>query len=195
MRLLPLIPALCAIALFSGCQSCTSLPIVGDSMSQWGCSDGRCSPPTTMMAANQPQAMCGICGTPGCGGQCMVRRSAMMAARNASTGYGMSAGPGYPCQGPGNTLGGGYGRAGCGPGGCPPGGGYGMAGKPPGCGGNVCNGSCRGRCPLAQKAARLCAYGACGGSQGPQHGQVTFPYYTIRGPRDFLNPNPPSIGP
>jgi hypothetical protein len=24
---------------------------------------------------------------------------------------------------------------------------------------------------------------------------VTCPYYTVRGPRDFLAPNPPSIGP
>jgi hypothetical protein len=30
---------------------------------------------------------------------------------------------------------------------------------------------------------------------GPQTGQVVYPYYTTRGPRDFLNPNPPSIGP
>jgi hypothetical protein len=26
-------------------------------------------------------------------------------------------------------------------------------------------------------------------------GQVAYPYYTIRGPRDFLVDNPPSIGP
>ncbi len=31
--------------------------------------------------------------------------------------------------------------------------------------------------------------------QGPAVGQVSYPYYTTRGPRDFLNPNPPSIGP
>lgn len=30
---------------------------------------------------------------------------------------------------------------------------------------------------------------------GPASGAVTYPYYTTRGPRDFLNPNPPSIGP
>jgi hypothetical protein len=48
---------------------------------------------------------------------------------------------------------------------------------------------------LVNYARRHCAYGACGGSLGPQQGQVTFPYYTVRGPRDFLNPNPPSIGP
>ena len=58
-----------------------------------------------------------------------------------------------------------------------------------------------------------CANGACGdhvgvhqpiprgvggeyvGPQGPPTGAVAYPYYTSRGPRDFLDPNPPSIGP
>jgi hypothetical protein len=31
--------------------------------------------------------------------------------------------------------------------------------------------------------------------QGPMTPQVVYPYYTTRGPRDFLAPNPPSIGP
>jgi hypothetical protein len=30
---------------------------------------------------------------------------------------------------------------------------------------------------------------------GPPEGQVAYPYYTTRGPRDFLMSNPPSIGP
>ncbi len=30
---------------------------------------------------------------------------------------------------------------------------------------------------------------------GPPTGAITYPYYTIRGPRDFLADNPPSIGP
>ena len=30
---------------------------------------------------------------------------------------------------------------------------------------------------------------------GPATGAVTYPYYTVRGPRDFLAKNPPSIGP
>jgi hypothetical protein len=33
------------------------------------------------------------------------------------------------------------------------------------------------------------------GPQGPPTGAVAYPYYTSRGPRDFLDPNPPSIGP
>jgi hypothetical protein len=32
------------------------------------------------------------------------------------------------------------------------------------------------------------------GPQGPPTAQVAYPYYTIRGPRDFLIDNPPSIG-
>ena len=30
---------------------------------------------------------------------------------------------------------------------------------------------------------------------GPPSGAVAYPYYTTRGPRDFLAKNPPSIGP
>ena len=30
---------------------------------------------------------------------------------------------------------------------------------------------------------------------GPPVAQVAYPYYTLRGPRDFLDRNPPSIGP
>ena len=32
------------------------------------------------------------------------------------------------------------------------------------------------------------------GPEGPPTAQVAYPYYTIRGPRDFLLDNPPSIG-
>ena len=32
------------------------------------------------------------------------------------------------------------------------------------------------------------------GPQGPPTAAVAYPYYTIRGPRDFLIDNPPSIG-
>ncbi len=33
------------------------------------------------------------------------------------------------------------------------------------------------------------------GPQGPPTGAVAYPYYTNHGPRDFLDANPPSIGP
>lgn len=36
--------------------------------------------------------------------------------------------------------------------------------------------------------------GVAGGVGGGPAAQVAYPYYTVRGPRDFLNPNPPSIG-
>lgn len=32
------------------------------------------------------------------------------------------------------------------------------------------------------------------GAAGPPTAAVAYPYYTTRGPRDFLNPNPPTIG-
>ncbi len=37
-------------------------------------------------------------------------------------------------------------------------------------------------------------YGQQVGPAGPQTGAYAYPYYTVRGPRDFLNGNPPSIG-
>ncbi len=43
---------------------------------------------------------------------------------------------------------------------------------------------CKGRCTEGT-----------GADPGPATGTVTYPYYTTRGPRDFLAKNPPSIGP
>lgn len=39
--------------------------------------------------------------------------------------------------------------------------------------------------------------GMCGAQPAAPMGaaQVAYPYYTLRGPRDFLDPNPRSIGP
>ena len=42
------------------------------------------------------------------------------------------------------------------------------------------------RCPCEGEAVQ---------NAGPPTGTVTYPYYTTRGPRDFLANNPPSIGP
>ena len=70
----------------------------------------------------------------------------------------------------------------------------------------------RGSCARAPETAGDCDpadmadCGRCGrrhgrgspcpeGEAGPPIGQVTYPYYTLRGPRDFLDRNPPSIGP
>jgi len=70
-------------------------------------------------------------------------------------------------------------------------------------------GTCR-KCPETAAACPTCpqpACHACGGrgcgmclghgqpmAEGPV-GAVTYPYYTLHGPRDFLAKNPPSMGP
>jgi hypothetical protein len=52
------------------------------------------------------------------------------------------------------------------------------------CAGLFCKERCpKERCAQEQQAA------------GPATGAVTYPYYTTRGPRDFLMRNPQSIGP
>ena len=89
-----------------------------------------------------------------------------------------------------------------------------------GCAGSTCDGRCGGQCPAAQLAwqsagattdvtraalrqvvntpqrvADRCANGFHHRAPGPTSGAVAYPYYTTRGPRDFLLNNPPSIGP
>lgn len=57
----------------------------------------------------------------------------------------------------------------------------------------IASGGCAGR------GAGLCPTGTYpeqpGFAQGPPVGQTAYPYYTTRGPRDFLLDNPPHIGP
>ena len=66
--------------------------------------------------------------------------------------------------------------------------------------------ACGGRgCGLCQRMAGRVASDFCPHAAGypeshnftpsPPSGQVAYPYYTVRGPRDFLRDNPPSIGP
>jgi len=66
--------------------------------------------------------------------------------------------------------------------------------------------ACRGKgCDLCSRVAGNIASGFCPHSGGypeaynynpsPPTGQTAYPYYTTRGPRDFLQANPPSIGP
>jgi hypothetical protein len=85
-------------------------------------------------------------------------------------------------------------------------GGYGAAnGCPPGCsvcgacGGAGCQG-CGGCGFVHALATGFCPH--AGGypeqpnfNTGPPSAQTAYPYYTVRGPRDFLQNNPPSIGP
>jgi hypothetical protein len=57
-------------------------------------------------------------------------------------------------------------------------------------------GACQGRCPCQGRCAgRGAGAGDDAGPGGPPTGGVAYPYYTVRGPRDFLAKNPPSIGP
>ena len=53
--------------------------------------------------------------------------------------------------------------------------------------------ACSGRGCGACMPGRADNYGNF--NPGPPVGQVTYPYYTTRGPRDFLARNPNSIGP
>jgi hypothetical protein len=59
--------------------------------------------------------------------------------------------------------------------------------------------SCRPRCKLLSRlrSAREVAEAPAAeeAAPGPAVGGVTYPYYTTRGPRDFLAKNPPGIGP
>jgi len=65
--------------------------------------------------------------------------------------------------------------------------------------------SCQGNGDLCSRVAGRVASGFCPHAGGypesynftpsPPRGQTAYPYYTTRGPRDFLQANPPSIGP
>jgi len=69
------------------------------------------------------------------------------------------------------------------------------------CGAGSCRGTRGGQgCQDCRLGRSLCPHS--GGypertmfQPGPPVGQVAYPYYTVRGPRDFLQDNPPSIGP
>jgi hypothetical protein len=64
-------------------------------------------------------------------------------------------------------------------------------------------------CPAGPGARAGCGVGCAGGlcdpyrdpeamgmfNPGPPTGAVTYPYYTVRGPRDFLAEDMPSLGP
>ncbi|MFM7184486.1 MAG: hypothetical protein ACKO4Z_06915 [Planctomycetota bacterium] len=94
----------------------------------------------------------------------------------------------------------------CGPEGCPPGGGCQQGCQQEGCqdcAGGVCHPRHVGRygglakhhlTPEEKAALAGSDYGATQPA-GPPTGAVAYPYYTTRGPRDFLAKCPPSIGP
>jgi len=75
------------------------------------------------------------------------------------------------------------------------------------CRGAGAGGCIQGSCAHAPETCQPCRTndpcrtGHCRGPKmqvvdpGPATGAVTYPYYTLRGPRDFLARNPRSIGP
>ncbi len=81
------------------------------------------------------------------------------------------------------------------------------------CSGSDCpqapDGACAGQAPCSdgQCAGQPCApacHGGCAGGQGPgvlsgeagpPTGAISYPYYTTRGPRDYFDRDPSSIGP
>jgi hypothetical protein len=97
-----------------------------------------------------------------------------------------------------------YGHHACGPGGCQHG-----ACESGACHDGACHDGCEsGAChtdrygglarhhlsPEERAALEASDYGATTPA-GPPTGTVAYPYYTTRGPRDFLAKKPPSIGP
>jgi hypothetical protein len=65
-----------------------------------------------------------------------------------------------------------------------------------------CEDPCDDGCVPARAHCGLCkgrGCRACRGEEvaapGPPTGAITYPYYTVRGPRDYLARNPQSIGP
>lgn len=82
----------------------------------------------------------------------------------------------------------------CGDGAC---GRPGLAGRMGGGGGGLAGGGCGpGGCGAGGLAGQGQHHGTrtFNGPSGPPTGAVAYPYYTTRGPRDFLVDNPPSIG-
>ncbi|MEO0529333.1 MAG: hypothetical protein AAF266_02020 [Planctomycetota bacterium] len=83
------------------------------------------------------------------------------------------------------------------------GGGCGLFGSGDPCCGGACGNGCGGGGCLQNALGMILDCNGCNscGDQhynftpGPPVGQVAYPYYTTRGPRDFLMCNPPSIGP
>lgn len=119
----------------------------------------------------------GGCSSCGCNGGGCCNGSGM-------TDGGSYPGGGCPC-GQGGCGNGACGAGGCGPGGC--GDGYAMNGGDPN-DPNGAHGYAHGPIPRGVGGEYL-------GAAGPPTGAVAYPYYTNRGPRDYLAANPPSIGP
>lgn len=143
---------------------------------------GGCCPRGGCAQGGYGQCGCGQCG---CGDEC---------------GYGQNCG-GNSCMfnrycGPSNTVG-------CGPSGPYDYGACGRMNGPCGCGhgcghgGADCGCSCCSQPPAGGCCQPCCPSGdhMYNFAPGPPTAQTAYPYYTTRGPRDFLMGNPPPIGP
>jgi hypothetical protein len=133
---------------------------------------------------------CAQTGLMGCGEACHVATSRRaprpLITRNACRPDGKLFGKGRGCEGDGCCVANGLGAC------------------------NNCDGCANGG-PCSRMAEKIAGgFCACPGqgicptgtypeypafNPGPPTGQVAYPYYTTRGPRDFLMANPPSIGP
>lgn len=148
-----------------------------------GCGDPCCGAPSCDPACGCCEPECGVCD-PCCGDNCCTDGCCTDGSCGAN-GCGLGRG--------GCGLGGGA----CGVGnGCGAGGGRQVCGA---CGGGGCQ-ACGGCGFVGALASGFCPH--AGGypesynfTPGPPVGQTAYPYYTTRGPRDFLQNNPPSIGP
>ena len=158
-------------------DQCCDEPCCGTCDAGCGCNQGCCD--AGCKCAGGCDCGCGDGGYCSCGdGSCGLGGGG---CSNDSCGFG-----GGSCNGGGCSTGnGGFGGGGCNGSGC-----------------SACGGA---GCGLCQRIAGRIAGGCCPHSGGypadynytpsPPTGQVAYPYYTVRGPRDFLRNNPPSIGP
>ncbi len=190
MRTLLLTSLCVGLLAFTGCQSMKS-----------GCADGGCAMPGCASGGGDPCCADGSCGN--CG-SCQSGLLGNLRSRGGGGGCKACGVKGCKGQCRGGMLGGGGMRGG--------GGGGGLRNAICGtCGVNGCDGRCnkglRGRLGYATSNgpapvghvppdSRRVRGGReiINGAAGPPSATYTYPYYTTRGPRDYFDSNPPSIG-
>ncbi len=205
-----------AVATLSGCQmTCSSRPLAPTCGSPQLMSDPACGSPNVDPTCGSPNL---YADTGGCsGGGCDNFAPVVSSSSHCDSGGCGSAGHGFGIGGGRLGIGSacpncgtGLGAGGCG--GCGltlPSLGHGAHGLLGGIAGasllptqlaakgieHALHGTQHGQ-RLMQHTAQACANGMCNRPMGPESGgQVQWPYYTTRGPRDFFLDNPPSIGP
>lgn len=136
---------------------------------------------------------CGPCGSSFGASPCRPARATLLGGR-CHTGSGLFDKLGWTQRGCAECVdgcGGGCGLFGSGEAACSDG-----CGSCEGCaGGGGCLQRGLGKLLDCQGGCNSCGDQNYNFTPGPPTGQVAYPYYTTRGPRDFLMCNPPSIGP